>query len=478
MKVSEYIELDGTDLAHLVSTKQVKSEELADVAIAAIESVNDQLNALAGPLFDPPLSHSRSGPFGGVPFGIKDLGLTAEGVRQVAASQLLLRAAPATRDSDLMTRFREAGLATVALTTCPELGFNSNTGSRLVGSTSNPWDPSRSAGGSSGGSSALVASRALPIAHANDGGGSIRIPASYCGLVGLKPSRGRITTGPDHGDWIMGMAIEFVVSRTVRDSAGVFDAVHGSTLGERFVLPQPELSLGRAARDGLGDRKLRIAVLDHRFNGGDIDERNRTAVHEVAKVLEDMGHIVEWDAPTFDQAAYDEAALKSWSSYLGYLVDDITATEGITATLENAQQATLACADYGKSFPASKMHAVEFIYNRITRDVAKFFTQYDVLLSPTTAYPNIPLGQINQDDPSHTAHTWYNAVFEPCPFTQLFNVTGNPAITLPLTESDNGWPIGMQFAGKYLDEKTLFQLSGDLEQAMPWAGRRPRVIAS
>ena len=478
MKVNEYIELDGTDLAALVSTKQVKPEELAEVAISAIESVNDQLNALAGPLFNPPLAYSSSGPFAGVPFGIKDLGLTAEGVRQVAASELLLKAAPAAGDSDLMVRFREAGLATVALTTCPELGFNSNTASRLIGSTCNPWDPSRSAGGSSGGSSALVAARALPIAHANDGGGSIRIPASYCGLVGLKPSRGRITTGPDHGDWIMGMAIEFVVSRSVRDSAGIFDAVQGSTLGERFVLPQPESSLAQATRDGLGDRKLRIAVLDHRYNGGEIDEQNRNAVHEVANVLERMGHIVEWDAPTFDQVAYDEAALKSWSSYLGYLVDDITATQGLAATIENAQQATLACAEYGKSFPASDMHTVEFIYNRITRDVANFFTQYDVFLSPTTAYPNIPVDQINQDDPSHTAHTWYDAVFEPCPFTQLFNVTGNPAITLPLTESSNGWPIGMQFAGKYLDEKTLFQLSGDLERAMPWADRRPQVIAS
>lgn len=477
MKVSEYVELDGTDLARLISSGQVQASEVAEVAIEAIESVNGELNALAGPLFDPPLSYNSGGPFAGVPFGIKDLGLQAQGVRQVAACPMLANADPAENDSDLMVRFRNAGLATVALTTSPELGFNSNTESRLVGSTRNPWDISRSTGGSSGGSSALVAARALPIAHANDGGGSIRIPAAYCGLVGLKPSRGRITTGPDHGDWIMGMAIEFVVSRSVRDSARVFDAVHGSTLGERFVLPDPETKYVSDAQEGLKGRKLRIAVLDERYNGGAIDPQNRSAVHQVAKVLEDMGHIIEWDSPVFDQSAYDEAALKSWSSYLGYLVDDIAATQGIPATLEYAQKATLACAEYGKSFPASDMHLVEFLYNRITRDVAEFFTKYDVFLSPTTAYPNVPLGQINQDDPRHTAHSWYESVFEPCPFTQLFNVTGNPAITLPLAMSNEGWPIGMQFAAPYLDEKTLFQLSGDLERAMPWADRHPKVEA-
>ncbi len=478
MKVSEYVEFDGTDLANLVKSGQIQSKELADTAIAAIESVNNELNALAGPLFNPPLSYSSDGPFAGVPFAIKDLGLRVEGVRQVAAYPVLAGAEPSAEDTDLMKRFREAGLATVALTTCPELGFNSSTESRMLGSTRNPWDTDRSTGGSSGGSAALVAARAVPIAHANDGGGSIRIPASYCGLVGLKPSRGRITTGPDHGDWIMGMAIEFVVTRSVRDSAGVFDAVHGSSVGERFVLPDPHTSFTKATREGLGDRKLRIAVLDHRYDGGKIDEENQLAVRDVAKVLEQMGHHIEWDAPTFDQAAYDEAALKSWSSYLGYLVDDIALTQGIPATLDNAQKATLACAEYGKSFPASEMHAVEFLYNRITRDVARFFTRYDVLLTPTTAYPNVPLGQINQDDPSHTAHSWYNSVFEPCPFTQLFNVTGHPAITLPLAVSSNGWPIGMQFAAPYLDEETLFQLSGDLERAMPWSDRRPRVIAS
>lgn len=478
MEVHEYVELDGTDLANLVATKQVKPEELISTAIRAIESVNDRLNALAAPPFDPPLSYSKEGAFAGVPFGIKDLGLRAQGVRQVAGCPILLEAEPSPDDSDLMVRFREAGLATVALTTSPELGFNSSTESRLLGATKNPWDPTRSTGGSSGGSSALVASRALPIAHANDGGGSIRIPAAYCGLVGLKPSRGRITTGPDHGDWIMGMAIEFVVTRTVRDSAGVFDAVHGSSLGERFVLPDLDGSLTDGVRAGLGDRKLRIAALDHRFNGGDIDEANRAAVRQVAQTLEDMGHLVEWDAPTFDQAAYDEAAIKSWASYLGYLMDEITAEQGVPATLEYAQQATLACAEYGKSFPASDMHSVEFLYNKITRDVAKFFTRYDVLMTPTTAYPNIPLGQINQDATHHTAHTWYESVFEPCPFTQLFNVTGNPAITLPLAETSSGWPIGIQFAAANLDEKTLFQLSGDLERAMPWSSRKPRVLAS
>lgn len=477
MELSEYTRMDGVALADAVRSGDLSRDEVIDAAMRAIDQVNPELNALAGPLFDPPLAANDDGPFAGVPFAVKDLGLRVKGVQPRGACPMLENTAPAEDDTALMKRFRHAGLRTVALTTTPELGFNSNTVSRMLGKTRNPWDPNRSAGGSSGGSSALVAARALPIGHANDGGGSIRIPASYCGLVGLKPSRGRITTAPDHGDWILGMAIEFVVTRSVRDTAGVLDAVHGPEVGERFVLGDPRMSYASSAREGLKDRKLRIAVLDHRYDGSPVAEANRNGVRKVAEELQSMGHSIEYDSPVLDQRPYDEAALKAWSTYLAFLVDDIAQIEGLAPSPEVLSYATIACADYGRTISAAEIHAIEMLYNKITRDVGEFFTRYDVLVTPTTAYPTIPVDQINQDDSSHTAHSWYEAVFEPCPFTQLFNVTGNPAITLPLAMSEEGWPAGVQFVAPYLDESTLMALSGDLERAMPWADRRPRVCA-
>jgi amidase len=462
MELSEYTQMDGVALAEAIRSGDLSRDEVIDAAMTAIDQVNPELNALAGPLFDPPLAANDDGPFAGVPFAVKDLGLRVKGIQPRGACPMLANTAPAEDDTALMKRFRNAGLRTVALTTTPELGFNSNTVSRMLGKTRNPWDPSRSAGGSSGGSSALVAARALPIGHANDGGGSIRIPASYCGLVGLKPSRGRITTAPDHGDWILGMAIEFVVTRTVRDTAGVLDAVHGPEVGERFELSGPDTSYAESASKGLQNRKLRVAVLDHRYDGKPVAEANRNGVRQVAQALEGMGHTVELDCPTFEQEPYDQAALKAWSTYLAFLVDDIAQIEGVAPSPEVLSHATIACADYGRSIPAAEIHAIEMLYNKITRDVGEFFTRYDVLVTPTTAYPTIPVDQIDQDDPSHTAHTWYESVFEPCPFTQLFNVTGNPAITLPLAMSDEGWPVGVQLAGAYLDESTLIGLSGDL----------------
>jgi amidase len=477
MELSEYTQMDGTALAESIRKGELTRGEVIDAAMRAIDQVNSELNALAGPLFDPPLDANDDGPFAGVPFAVKDLGLRVEGVQPRGACPMLVDTAPADADTALMKRFRKAGLRTVALTTTPELGFNSNTVSRMMGRTRNPWDPDRSAGGSSGGSSALVAARALPIAHANDGGGSIRIPAAYCGLVGLKPSRGRITTAPDHGDWILGMAIEFVVTRSVRDTAGLLDAVHGPEIGERFVLSGPPTSYASVAKEGLRDRRLRVAVLDHRYDGSPVADANRDGVRKVAQQLESMGHHVEYDSPVFEQRPYDEAALKAWSTYLTFLVDDIARQEGVAPSPEVLSHATIACADYGRTIPAADIHEIEMLYNKITRDVGQFLTQYDVLITPTTAYPNIPVDQIDQDDASHTAHTWYESVFEPCPFTQLFNVTGNPAITLPLAISQEGWPVGIQFAAPYLDESTLIALAGDLERAMPWADRRPTVCA-
>jgi amidase len=239
MNLSDYIEYDAVGLAHMISSGQASAHEVQQAARQAIEEVNPALNALVGELLDGPLPYAASGPFAGVPFVIKDLVVHAQGVPTRLGSRLTGQGISFSYDTDLMARFKQAGLATLGRTSSPEFGFNASTEPLANGPTRNPWDTSRSSDGSSGGSAALVAARALPVAHANDGGGSIRIPAAWCGLVGLKPTRGRTPMGPDYDEQLSGLAIEFAVTRTVRDAAALLDAVNGPGIGDKYEIAPP-----------------------------------------------------------------------------------------------------------------------------------------------------------------------------------------------------------------------------------------------
>ncbi|MFF4776587.1 amidase [Microtetraspora fusca] len=474
MRVDEYASYDATGLADLIRQGQVKPEEVHAAAGAALDAVQPRLNAMVGARFDAPLDHADDGPFGGVPFAIKDLVLHAAGVPQRAGSRLLGGGVPMPADTYLMARFRAAGLATMGVTATPELGFNASTEPVATGPVRNPWDLTRSAGGSSGGSAALVAARALPVAHANDGGGSIRIPAGCCGLVGLKPTRGRITVGPDYADPLLGLGIEFAVTRTVRDCARLLDAVYGAEPGDRYLLPDPRRPFADEVK--AGSRPLRIAFTTTPMSGhGEVDLQCVDAVRRVAGQLESMGHTVVEAAPAIDSDAFDDANFIAWTSFLADSVDQIAAVLGATPGPDTLEATTLACAEHGRDLRAQDLHAADRVFNMTTRSFAAFFGEYDVLLTPTTCAPNAPLGHLDANAPDLGARGWYDRIFTFAGFTAWANVTGMPAISLPLATSAEGWPIGVQLGAGQAQEATLLGLAADLERALPWAHRRPAV---
>ncbi|GAA4694258.1 amidase family protein [Pseudonocardia yuanmonensis] len=475
MKPDEYADLDATALAALIRAGEVTAEEVHAAAADALDAVQPALNGLVGERFATPLDHDATGPFAGVPFAIKDLIVHAAGVPQRAGTRLLGEGVPMPADTYLMARFRRAGLATLGLTATPELGFNASTEPVATGPVRNPWDLGRSPGGSSGGSAALVAARALPMAHANDGGGSIRIPAAACGLVGLKPSRGRTSPGPDYADPLLGLGIEFAVTRTVRDCAGLLDAVHGHEPGDRYLLPDPVRPYAEEVRDG--SRPLRIALHTTPFSGGGaVDPRCVAATEAVGRTLEGLGHTVEPAAPELDAAAFDDANLVAWTSFLADGVDSLAAALGVEPGPGYLEATTLACVEYGRTLRASDLYAADRVFNATTRAVARFHQQYDLVLTPTMNVPSTPLGHLDADDGSLDARGWYDRIFATAGFTALSNVTGNPAISLPLGRTEEEWPIGVQLTGPYAGEGTLLAVAGDLERALPWAGHRPATV--
>lgn len=475
MEVSEYAEHDATGLAELVAAGEVDTAEVHAAARQAVEQVDGELNAVVGELFDQPLAAAESGPFAGVPFAIKDLVLHAEGVPQRAGSRLFGAGIPFPYDTALMRRFRAAGLSAMGLTTTPEFGFNASTESVAYGPTRNPWDTSRSPGGSSGGSAALVAARALPAAHANDGGGSIRIPAAACGLVGLKPSRGRVTVAPDYADLLLGLGVEFAVTRTVRDAAALLDAVHGAELGDRYLLPDPASSFLAAARPP--SATLRIAVSTAAPNGVPVDPACVAAVQAAAEALAGAGHVVEYAAPAFDIAAFDDANFNVWCSFLADAAYGAAAALGVDLSTDVLESTTLACATYGASLTALDLYAADRVFNATTRTLAAFLTDHDVWLTPTTAAPSSAIGHLDADDATLDARGWYDKIFGFAPFTAWSNVAGTPAVSVPGVPSPAGWPVGVQLVGRYAAEETLLGLAALLEEAMPWAQRRPKVMA-
>jgi amidase len=476
MRIDEYAAHDATALAGLIRDGEVKATDVHRIAAEAIDAVNAELNAVVGERFAEPLGHDPDGPFGGVPFVIKDLILHAEGVAQRAGTRMLGPGIPMPTDSFLMARFRAAGLATAAVTATPELGFNASTEPVATGPVRNPWDLARSPGGSSGGSAALVAARAVPVAHANDGGGSIRIPAAACGLVGLKPTRGRTTAGPDYADPLLGLGIEFAITRTVRDCAGLLDAVHGSEPGDRYLLPAPPDGFAAAARGG--SRPLRIAVSTTPTSGpGTTDPECVTAVRRVADVLAGLGHTVIEAAPAVHGEAFDRANLTVWCSFLADAVDVLAGLLGTTPGPDVLEATTLACVEHGRTLRASDLYAADRVFNATTRAVAAFHLDHDVLLTPTMCSPNTALGHLDANDPGLDARGWYDGIFSFAGFTALANVTGMPAISLPLATSTQGWPVGVQLGAGLAEEATLLALAADLEQALPWADRTPGVVA-
>lgn len=468
MAFDEYRSCDGLGLAALVASGAVSAAELLETAIARAEQLNPTLNAIVYRDFERARQRAKepaTGPFAGVPFLLKDIGALCTGTPTRQGSRLYPDV-PADHDSFLMMRFRRAGFNAFAKTNVPEFGLVPTTESKLYGPAHNPWDLTRSPGGSSGGSAAAVAAGIVPIAHANDGGGSIRIPASCCGLVGLKPTRGRISHGPDLPDAIDGLAIDLAVTRSVRDTAALLDAVAGNEPGDPYSTPPAPASYLRTAAEK--PRRLRIAYSTTRFDGSSVAPECIAAVDHAAKLCAERGHELVEAAPQIPVTLFEPAFTDLWCSHLASGIDFLARTTGQTPGPENLEGLTLAYYERGCSVSATRYIQSKIILSRISRGVAAFHQRYDLWLTATLGEVPWKLGRF---DPDRSDLAAVMAEFSRyVPYTPLQNVTGQPAINLPLYWHD-GLPIGVQFAGAFGDEATLLQLATELERAAPWADR-------
>ncbi|GAB1818110.1 amidase [Herbidospora sp. RD11066] len=466
MEIHEYTTYDAIGLRKLIGAGEVTRKDVEDVARRALALANAELNGLALPVFEPALDYSEDGPFAGVPFLIKDQGPVAEGVPFFLGSRAINGVA-ARHDSDLMARFRAAGLVTLGLTTAPEMALSFATESVRFGPTRNPWNVELRVGGSSGGAAALVAAGAVPLAHGSDGAGSIRVPASCCGLVGLKPSRGRVPCGPDMGEPMLGMAYEFALTRTVRDAAHLLDAVHGPGIGDKYTAPPPARPYAKEIERVPG--KLRVAVTTEAWSGADVDREVAEATDRAGRVLEAMGHVVTDASPVVDWDAVMRSTVAEAVAIASLLL--LAPRQPDPELMESVSRRVL---EVAKGFGALDLMAAFGAQNQVTRSVAGFFTGHDLLVTPTLGRLPAPHGTLRYDDPDHTLTSWLTSMFDYGPFTMVFNVTGQPAISLPLGHSESGLPIGVQIAAAYGREDLLFRITAQLEQAMPWKDRTPR----
>jgi amidase len=470
--MDELLWLDATAQAQLVASGQVSPQELAEAAIRRIEAVDGEVNAVIHRRFDRALDEIEAGlpngPFRGVPFLIKDLFCDSAGDPAHNGNRALRDAGwTAPGDSWLTTRFRKAGVAIVGRTNTPEFGLVPVTEPHAYGPTRNPHDPSRSPGGSSGGSAAAVAAGMVAVAHASDGGGSIRIPASMCGLVGLKPSRGRTTLGPDGDE--SGLSVQHVVCRSVRDTAAFLDIVQGPGPGDMVTAPPPR----RTYVEELSARPahLRIAALAAN-PGGELHDDCRTAVLEAAKLLESLGHAVSEDHPEIDPES-GRRFMTRWSVNTRLRVLGLSKQLGREATQDDVEPLTWAMASYSDRLTAVDLALAAQASAGFTRRLGQFWESYDLLLTPTLGGPPPLVGELEPppDDPMGKQ----GAVGALVPFTTHFNVTGQPAISLPLHTNADGLPIGVQLVAAYGREDLLIQVAAQLEAAAPWEGRRPSI---
>jgi len=472
VQLDEYKQYDAIALRDLIRSGAVTAPEVEAVARHALDAANRTLNALALPLFSPALEHAEDGPLAGVPFLIKDSGPMAEGTPFSIGSRSL-QGVVATRDSDLMTRFRAAGLVTLGLTTVPEMAISFSTESVKHGPTRNPWDSQRGVGGSSGGAAAMVAAGAVPLAHGSDGAGSLRIPASCCGLVGLKPSRGRTPSGPGTGASGLGMNCEFALTRTVRDAAHLLDTIHGprGDTADTAALAPP--------RDRYADEmmicpaRLKVAVTTRAWSGASVAAEVASATAQAAHVLEDLGHHVSDASPAIDWADVVESAMGEMAAIAAPWLT--TARQPPPDQLEAVSRRVL---EQSRKFTASDLRGALDAKTRVSRSVGKFFSGYDLLVTPTLGQLPAPHGTLRYDEPRHTTKTWLQSLFDYGPFTAVFNIAGQPAISLPLVQSHRGLPIGVQFVAAHGREDLLLQVAAVLEKAMPWSDRRPMPIAT
>jgi amidase len=494
----DYPHYDGLGLAQLVRQRQVTPAEIVDAAIARIEALDPRINAVVTRMFDAARAAAAGpippGPFAGVPMLVKDLLADCAGVPTGAGTRLL-RDVPAERDAEIVSRYRRSGAIILGKTNTPEFGLVPYTESEARGVTRNPWDFARTAGGSSGGSAAAVASRMTPIAAGGDGGGSIRIPASCCGVFGLKPTRGRTPAGPVHGEYWRGFVCEHVLTRSVRDSAAMLDAIAGADVGAPYVAPPHVGSyLDDVSRE---PGRLRIAATTKPLLGRAVSSDCVLALEATVQLLRDLGHEVEDAAPPVDREAFSVAFLTVVAAEARADVESAAARVGRRVSWRDFEASTFALGLMGRMLRASDYARAARTLLEASREIGRFFTGFDLLVTPTLAQPPVPTGSLQPagadriviDVVRRLNAAWLleaagavgrlaEQTFEFVPYTAVFNVTGQPAMSVPLHWNAAGLPIGVQVVGRFGDESTLFRVAGQLERERPWRDMVPGTIHS
>ena len=492
MAFNDYDKYDGLGLAELVHKKKVSAAELVEEAISRIETHNPKLNAVVHKLYERARAVANGklpdGPFKGVPFLIKDLHATLEGTTTSHGNRLW-KNVTSTVTTELVKRWEASGVIILGRTNTPEFGLTPYTESETLGPALNPWDTTRTTGGSSGGSGAAVAARMVPIASGGDGGGSIRIPSSACGIFGLKPTRGRTPTGPIIGESWNGFDIEHILTRSVRDSAAMLDATKGQDVGAPYIIPDAgpfEKEVGK--RTG----KLKIAFSTKPMLGKYVHPDCVQGVEETAELLRSLGHEVTEDAPVINGEEYSLHFLTIVAGQMRADIEEAAEAAGKKVSLDDFDLTTFGTGLFGTILKASDyVRALRYLQS-ISREIGRFFERYDVLLTPVLNQPPVKIGALKPSASeqtqlkliARTGQTWIleamgvikpiaAQTFEFVPWTPVFNVTGQPAMSVPLHWNQEGLPIGMHFVGKWGDEATLFRLAGQLEKEKPWFDKAP-----
>lgn len=475
--LTELASLDATAQADLVRRREVTPPELLEAAIARVEKVNPAINAVVLKMYEQARAAARAplpaGPLSGVPFLVKDFLAEYAGVPFTEGTAYLGNYVPA-EDSELVRRYKRAGLVFFGKTNTPELAVGPTTEPRLFGPTRNPWDTGRTAGGSSGGAAAAVAAGMVPMAHGNDAGGSIRVPAACCGVFGLKPSRARVPLGPHYGDLMSGLVAEHALTRSVRDSAALLDAVSGPALGDPYWAPPPARPF--AAEIGTPPGKLRIAFSRRTLAGAEISPHCVAAVEDAARLCAHLGHEVVEAMPKIDAERFFLAFTSVLSAGFSWAIDDWARRLGRAPSEDLFEPFVWAFTGRGRQITAPQYLLAVQDLQRISRTIAHFFADHDVWLTPMLGEPPVALGTFAYragTDPFELRRKMARFT----PFSYFANATGQPAMAVPTYWTAEGLPVGNQYIGRFGDEATLFRLAAQIEAARPWTRRHPPVWA-
>jgi amidase len=487
---------DALGIAELIRRKELSPRDAVMAAIKRIEAVNPRLNAVVHQMFERALSDCEGpipdGPFRGVPFLLKDLTAMCEG-EPITSGSRLFKGWIAPRDSEMTRRYRRAGLIIVGKTNTPEFGLVPFTESEFLGICRNPWNTDYTTGGSSGGSGAAVASGMVPMADGGDGGGSIRIPASCCGVFGLKPTRGRTPTGPIQGELWRGATVEHVISRSVRDSAAILDCTAGPDVGAPYFAPPPDRPFLDEVKTPPG--RLRIAFTVEPMLGRKVHPDCVKAVTDAAKLLESLGHDVVEDWPEIDREGFNRAFLTIVACEIAAELDDAAKVLKRSVGMSDVETSTWALALIGRAITGPEYTGAVRYLQRLSRRIGAFFEKYQVLVSPVAAGPPFRHGALQPPASEKAAMAALGTlrasralralgaleraadnVFEWLSYTPIANATGQPAMSVPLSWNAEGLPVGVHCQGRYAEEATLFRLAAELEIAAPWREKRPPMV--